>query len=142
VTDPTLATPASARPDLVHKVELLISGLLRVGVVTSLVVILAGLALSFLHHGDYLHSHHALKGITSTDRPSWQTVRELREGIRHGRGEAVIMIGLLLLIATPVMRVAVSVVVFIVERDWKFVAITLFVLTMLILSFLLGKAES
>ena len=46
-----------------------------------------------------------------------------------------------LLIATPVMRVAVSIVAFLIERDWIFVIVTSFVLAMLILSFFLGKAE-
>ena len=50
------------------------------------------------------------------------------------------MAGLILLIATPVARVAVSVLVFVVERDGAFVLITLFVLILLLLSFLLGKA--
>jgi uncharacterized membrane protein len=39
------------------------------------------------------------------------------------------------------MRVAVSIVAFIVERDWTFVLITSFVLAMLILSFYLGRVE-
>jgi uncharacterized membrane protein len=37
------------------------------------------------------------------------------------------------------MRVAVSVVAFMIERDWTFVLVTTFVLAMLILSFFLGK---
>jgi len=128
-------------PQLVRKVELLISNLLRIGVVASLIVVVAGLILSFIHHPAYLHSAAELRQITSPTRTPWHTLTGLIEGLRHFRGEAVIMAGLLLLIATPVMRVAVSIVAFVVERDWVFVIVTSFVLAMLILSFFLGKAE-
>jgi uncharacterized membrane protein len=126
--------------ELVRKVELLISHLLRIGVVSSLVVVVIGLIISFLHHPEYLHSDQ-MQQVISPSRVTWHSLRELFRGLLHLRGEAIIMAGLLLLIATPVMRVAVSIVAFIVERDWVFVVVTSFVLAMLILSFVLGKAE-
>ena len=49
--------------------------------------------------------------------------------------------GLLMLIATPVMRVAVSIFAFIVHRDKVFTAITTLVLLLLFLSFVLGAIE-
>jgi uncharacterized membrane protein len=128
-------------PDLVRKVELLISNLLRTGVIASLIVVVAGLILSFFHHPAYLHSPAKLSQVTSPSRTPWHTLAGLIEGLKHFRGEAVIMTGLLLLIATPVMRVAVSIVAFLIERDWIFVIVTSFVLAMLLLSFFLGKAE-
>jgi uncharacterized membrane protein len=51
------------------------------------------------------------------------------------------VLGLLLLIATPVMRVAVSVLIFVHQRDWTFVVITSVVLVLLVLSFVLGRVE-
>jgi uncharacterized membrane protein len=59
-------------------------------------------------------------------------------GGAHGDPLAVIALGLLVLIATPVLRVAVSIVTFALERDWVYVAITTLVLCILIASFLLG----
>ena len=50
--------------------------------------------------------------------------------------------GLLLLIATPVLRVAVSIFAFVYEKDKVFVIITSIVLGLLLLSFILGKATS
>jgi uncharacterized membrane protein len=47
----------------------------------------------------------------------------------HGRG--LIQLGLLVLIATPVARVLFSVVVFLYERDWAYLAITMIVLVLL-----------
>ena len=136
------ANQSSREPsaELVRKVELLISHLLRIGVVSSLIVVVIGLAISFVHHPDYLHSDQ-MQRVISPSHATWDSLRELLVGLIHLRGEAIIMAGLLLLIATPVMRVAVSIVAFIVERDWVFVIVTSFVLAMLVLSFVLGKAE-
>ena len=47
----------------------------------------------------------------------------------HGRG--LIQLGLLVLIATPVARVLFSVIAFLYERDWTYVAITVIVLGLL-----------
>jgi uncharacterized membrane protein len=47
----------------------------------------------------------------------------------HGRG--LIQLGLLVLIATPVARVLFSVIAFLYERDWTYVAITMIVLGLL-----------
>ncbi len=56
------------------------------------------------------------------------------------RPQAIIALGLLLLIATPVLRVAVSVVTFALEKDRKYVVITLIVLAILLFSiFYLGS---
>ena len=142
MNDPTPRPPnPGPSADLVRKVELLISNLLRIGVIASLIVVVAGLILSFIHHPAYLHSRAELRQVISPTRTSWHTLAGLVDGLKHFRGEAVIMAGLLLLIATPVMRVAVSIVAFLIERDRTFVIVTSFVLAMLILSFLLGKAE-
>jgi uncharacterized membrane protein len=127
--------------ELVRKVELFISSLLRIGVIASLIVVMAGLVLSFVHHPAYLHSQDELKQVISPARMPWHTLAGLIDGLRHFRGEAIVMAGLLLLIATPVMRVAVSIVAFVIERDWVFVIVTSFVLAMLILSFLLERVE-
>jgi uncharacterized membrane protein len=48
------------------------------------------------------------------------------------------MLGLLLLIATPVLRVAVSAIGFALEHDKRFVVITLVVLAVLVGSFAVG----
>ena len=47
----------------------------------------------------------------------------------HGRG--LIQLGLLILIATPVTRVLFSVLAFVYEKDWTYVAITMIVLALL-----------
>jgi uncharacterized membrane protein len=49
-------------------------------------------------------------------------------------GRGIIQFGLLLLIATPVMRVAFAVVAFMIQRDRIYVGVTLIVLSVLLFS--------
>ena len=128
-------------PSHVHKVELLISTILRAGVVVSLLVIVTGTVLSLRHHPAYFNNPSSLKQITTPGRIVPHTLHEVFIGAIQLKGEPLIAAGLLLLIATPVLRVAVSIFIFLFERDWPFVLTTAFVLAMLILSFFLGRVE-
>ena len=106
----------------------------------SLVTILAGLIIMFVHHPGHLQSPADLVRLTRFGAEFPHTLRGVGEGLLAGRGQAVAAAGLLLLILTPILRVAVSVLMFALERDRPFVLITAAVLAALVLSFLLGKA--
>ena len=125
----------------VRQVELLISNLLRIGVITSLVVVLIGTIVTFVRHPDYLSSTSELRRLTTRDAVFPQTVAGFVGSLMHGQGRAIVVLGLLLLVATPVMRVAVSILGFMYERDRIFVLITSLVLMLLLLSFVLGRGE-
>ena len=124
-----------------ERIENLISHVLRVGVIVSLGVIVTGTVVSFVHHPGFLWSHTDLGPLISRGAALPPTVHGIFAGVLAGRGQAVVMLGLMLLIATPVLRVGVSVIVFLVQRDWIFVAITLVVFLALLFSFWIGKAE-
>ncbi|KYH31191.1 DUF1634 domain-containing protein [Neomoorella mulderi] len=111
-------------------VEDIISQSLRWGVVISAVIIAAGLVL-YLLTGD--------SGYPAGFFPT-SPLQALRDVV-HFKSFAIIDLGLLLLIATPIFRVAASIIAFIFDRDRPYVLITTYVLAMLILSLLLGKAE-
>ncbi len=120
-------------------VEGAISVLLRVGVLSSVLIIAIGLVITFAHHPDYFSSRPALGLLTSAGAHFPNTLGEVLTGVRDGQGQAIMMAGLLVLIATPVARVALSVVIFFVERDRLFVAITMAVLVILMVSFAVGR---
>jgi uncharacterized membrane protein len=130
---------AETDEDKVRKVELAISALLRIGVLTSLVVVLVGTVVTFVHHPHYLTSHHDLGPLTKPGAVFPHSMGALIQGLEHGQGRAIVMAGLLLLIATPVLRVAVSVLAFVYQRDRTFVVITSVVLALLLTSFMLGR---
>ena len=135
------APVATQHTDVVHKVEILISDLLRTGVVTSLLIVLAGTVLSFVHHPSYVDNRRDLDHLARPGAAFPHTLRDVANGVLNGRGQAIVMAGLILLIATPVARVAVSIFAFVYQKDRVFVIITSVVLTLLLLSFVLGKAE-
>ena len=125
----------------VQRVELLISYLLRVGVITSMVIVFVGTVLTFVHHPDYARDAGGLAGIKA-GRLDWpRSLGQEITGLEQGRGSAVVVLGLVVLIATPVLRVAVSILVFAYQRDGIFVAMTTLVLALLLISFVLGKAH-
>ncbi len=134
------AVPPPTEMTHARRVELVISTLLRVGVATSLTVVVAGTILSFVHHPGYVSAPAALAHLTQPGAAFPHTLSEVLEGLRAGRGQAVVVLGLLLLIATPVLRVAASIVGFVYQRDRTYVVITSIVLTLLLLSFWLGRA--
>lgn len=113
--------------------QVAISRVLRIGVTLSAAFIVAGVIGSFLAgwEGSLIG---AAPGIVA---PTAFT--QLRTGLLELRPIAITQLGLLLLIATPVTRVAVSVAGFARERDALYVAITLGVLAILLASLLLVR---
>lgn len=122
-------------------VDTAISNLLRGGVVLSIAVIVIGLTISFVHHPQYITSMTDLGRLTSAEAVYPHTVSNVFAQIGEARGQAIVMLGLLLLIATPVARVAFSIVAFAIERDRLYVVITAVVLVLLLVSLVSGVAE-
>lgn len=112
--------------------------LLRVGVAVSIVLILTGITTTFVHHPEYFSSRPALGALTSPESNFPNSVAGVVDGVRHWKGQAIVMAGLLVLIATPVARVALSVIIFVIVRDWLYVALTAAVFAILLLSFVIG----
>ena len=124
-----------------HRVELLISNLLRVGVAASVLLIAAGTLVSFLHHPAYWKSSDELHQLIHPRAPFPHTLRGVIAGLRSIDGQSIVALGLLVLIATPVMRVLISVIAFLQEHDRLYTMITLLVFCLLILSMVLGAVE-
>jgi len=111
--------------------EAIIGMQLRVGVVLAATVVVIGGALG-------------LRNAAGTSRPDYHvfhgTAQALRNpasilaGALHGDGASVIQFGLLLLIATPILRVVFALVGFLIERDWLYSVVSLLVLAILIYS--------
>lgn len=131
---------SDAQDRQLERVERVISVLLRVGVVVSLLVVVAGTVVSFVHHPAYLYSATDLGYLTKPGGAVPRTLDDVAAGVRAGRGQAIVVAGLLLLVATPVLRVAVAVVAFLLQKDRVFALITAVVLALLLLSFFLGRA--
>lgn len=120
----------------------IISLVLKYGVVTSAVILLVGLSLLLAEKPAGLPA--SISQLISTDyaRPTLD-LGQLFSGAVNGQPISVISLGLVVLLATPIARVLASVLIFAVEKDKVYVAITLIVLAILLLSlFVVGPAES
>ncbi len=117
-----------------ERVEAAVSAILRAGVAAAALVVLAGGVLYLAQHGGETASYHVFRGEPAQLRSIAGIVRFALAS--HSRG--LIELGLLLLIATPISRVAFSVLAFWLQRDRTYVAITLFVLAVLVYNLLWG----
>jgi uncharacterized membrane protein len=124
----------------VSRMELAISTLLRAGILISLAIVLTGVVVMYVHHPDYLSSAEPLEHLKSTDYKFPNTLTGIFKDALDGQGRAIVLLGVFVLFMTPVLRVAVSIVGFLMEKDWKFVAITSVVLATLLLSLVLGRS--
>jgi uncharacterized membrane protein len=104
--------------------------LLRTGVLASAVVTLAGGIWHYAQGGAALPDYRVFR----PERAEMHGLGEVLTGIVHGRSQSLIQLGLLMLIATPIARVALSVIAFTLERDRMYVGITLIVLAVLLAS--------
>src|SRR5271167_4920552 len=114
------------------EIEAIIGTLLRTGVILAAAVVLFGAVVYLAHHGLDAVNYRTFHG----DPEFLRTLTGIVRGALHLDGRAIIQLGLLLLIATPVARVAFSAVAFAIERDYLYVWITLFVLGILLYSLL------
>ena len=114
-----------------QRLEIIVSYLLRVGVGASAVLVLTGGVLYLAAHGSAVADYHTFHG----EPAGYRTLSGLltRETLRHGQG--LIQLGLIVLIFTPIARVALSLIVFLSERDRIYVAISAIVLATLLYSF-------
>lgn len=107
-----------------------ISRILRFGVLTSALVIILGGILFAIQHPDAVFSFKAFAGEPERLR---RVDTILKEAFQF-RSRSVIQLGILILIATPVLRVIFSFIEFLIHRDWIFVIITAIVISTLFYS--------
>jgi uncharacterized membrane protein len=126
----------------VRRVEIAISLVLRTGVLLSVAVIATGLGLMFAHHAAYVPvtGHFSYRELTSRSTPFPHTFASLGRAITRGEGRGIVVLGVLILILTPVLRVAVGVLSFVYEKDLPMTLVTLYVLAVLVGSFFLAGA--
>ena len=107
-----------------------ISNILKIGVFTSMAFILVGLVLLLTKESntqvEFLH----------------YSINEMLTGLKNFDYYAYLMAGILILILTPVLRILGLLVIYKIEKDYKFVAISIIVLIILAISLALGVIHS
>ena len=120
------------------KIEEGVSVLLRTGVLVSGIIVLLGGIYFVFRHAREQADFSTFRGETSIDRDVVQIV----EGAFRLRARSIIQFGILALIATPILRVAFSLVGFALERDRVYVLITGIVLLVLLYSLISGAVSA
>jgi uncharacterized membrane protein len=131
--EPEPSTPSAPRERARltdYDVDQLLGNLLRVGVIIATIVAVVGGVLFLAQHGLDPATGRVFRG----EPPELRSVRGIVRGALAWKPDAIIQLGLLLLIATPVARVAMSLVAFILQRDRVYVVVTSIVLALLIFS--------
>lgn len=120
-----------------QKLENIVGNLLRTGVSLAAAVVFIGGIIYLNRHGHEPANYHVFQGEPSDLKTIPGIIRSAL-GL-HGRG--IIQFGLLLLIATPVFRVALSIWGFAAEKDHMYTLFTIIVLIVLLYS-LLGSGSA
>jgi uncharacterized membrane protein len=115
-----------------QRMDEMMGRLLRTGVILAAAFVLAGGAVFLARHPEPVTNYRVFQGEPEVLRTVSGIFHEALA--LHGRG--LIQLGLLILIATPIARVAFSVVAFLYQRDWTYVLVTLIVLGLLLYSLL------
>ncbi|MBW8769689.1 MAG: DUF1634 domain-containing protein [Gemmatimonadetes bacterium] len=112
-----------------YDVEQVVGRLLQAGVILASIVVVVGGTLLLARHGSEATAFSVFRGDSSTLRSVSATLR----GALHGDPRAIVQLGLVLLIATPVARVALTLAAFAAQRDRMYVAMTGLVLALLLI---------
>jgi uncharacterized membrane protein len=113
-----------------ERAERIIGTLLQGGVIISGLVVLVGGILYILR---YAHAPVQYADFVA-ERESLRSVRGVGKEVLHGDPRAIVELGLLLLIATPVARVLFSILAFWLEGDRLYVVLTVIVFLILMYS--------
>ena len=119
-----------------HELEQIVGRLLQYGVLLAAAVTLLGGVMLLVHHGSTPASFSTFQGEPAHLRSLGLIV----SGAFSGQPMAIVQLGLLLLIATPVARVAFTLVAFALQRDRLYVLVTTIVLALLLYGLLFGGA--
>jgi len=109
------------------QLEYLLSNLLKYGVLIASSVVLFGGILYLIHHGSESAEYQVFIGTPSEFHSPTGVVNAVLAGSRRG----IIQLGLLILIAIPILRVIISFFTFLLQRNFVYVIITSLVLASL-----------
>ncbi|MDR1881533.1 MAG: DUF1634 domain-containing protein [Prevotella sp.] len=121
--------------------ELFIGRLLRYGVTLACgITILGGIVYLFQNHGMSIEHYKPVPDGQAFPgaKDYLRELSSIMPRVLSFDGAAIIQLGVCVLIATPVLRVAFSAIGFLIEKDYMYVAVTLTVLCIIVANMLLG----
>jgi uncharacterized membrane protein len=113
-----------------EQIDRAIGIILRTGVIIAAVVVLTGGVLYLSAHGSAAPSYSRFQGAPR----ALTHFSTIVSGVRSFNPLFIIQLGLLVLMATPVIRVVACAIGFALERDWTYVWISAIILSLLLVS--------
>lgn len=114
-----------------------VGNLLRLGVILSVATSLVGFVKLFLE-GFKMPKKYTSLDIGSSSEKIWG---QFWNSLCRGEGMAIIQLGILLLIFTPLMRIVFALIGYLKEKDYTYVIISSIVLAIMAISFFTGYAN-
>lgn len=109
-----------------------IGNLLRLGVIIAMTIVLAGLIIFLFQYGrDIAH-------YEQFDKTATFHISEFYTKLKHGDSKAIMELGIIALIATPIARVLFTMIGFWLEKDRMYTIIALIVLCIIAFSLMFG----
>ena len=113
-----------------RRMDLAISAVLRTGVLASSALVALGGVLFLLQHGHEISFY----GTFAGQPEALTSLPGILKLAVSGNGYGLMQAGVVLLLLTPIIRVAFSALAFVFQHDWTYVGIALFVLGVLLYS--------
>ena len=115
--------------------QLIIGWILRGGVAVSMAIVIIGGFFFISRHGHSVADFRGFKGV-----PDFiSSPKKVFESALQLKGQAIIQLGIALLIATPILRVVFAAIGFILEKDHLYTLISIIVLLVIIISMITGR---
>ncbi|MGO4708577.1 DUF1634 domain-containing protein [Chryseobacterium sp. 2TAF14] len=114
-----------------------VGNLLRLGVILSVITSLIGFVKLFME-GFVMPKKYKLLDMGSSSEKVWS---HFWETLCKGEGMAIIQLGILMLIFTPLMRIIFALIGYLKEKDYVYVVISSIVLAIMAISFFTGYAH-
>lgn len=114
-----------------------VGNLLRLGVILSVITSLIGFIKLFME-GFKMPRKYKLLDMGTSSEKVWS---HFWETLCKGDGMAIIQLGILMLIFTPLMRIIFALIGYLKEKDYLYVLISSIVLIIMVISFVTGYAH-
>lgn len=116
-------------------IQLLIARTLRWGVgIACALAVVGGAMYLWQHGGDPMKDYTHFPADAESSRTAYTTLEGIFSGVMGLTAVGWIQLGVVVLLLTPMMRVALSLVDFVKERDWLYAFITAVVLSVIIVN--------
>ncbi len=109
-------------------VAMLVARLLRIGVFSASIIALIGGVIYLLHFGSARPEYHVFNGAPE----QYRHLQGIFTGLLSFDGMSIIQLGIVILLATPILRIFFSAIGFAVEKDYLYVFITLLVFSVIL----------